>query len=304
MKPALKTRAIVYLLLKFFQFCGMCPISLTRTIIADNNVDAANKSTNRVWKKIFPIELWSIVCLILFMPLTLFLLTHKDVFIVGSDAIDRALSSSNVFLILLAHFLIILEALLRKTNLHAMWKKFHIVNQYFLQCNESTNKRNALQQQMQKYAFKFWLCCIFSGTIELVQILSILSKSRRFAIYWSITVVSVMMIRIRSMFGIMFMDMLTGSFGNLNCELRQLAKSKLAERLDCKLAELMKVYFNLFEITENLTVFGDLSGLMNLSINFLQLFTSLYWAYVRFKLGRYDTLCGKTKTFLYREDCL
>lgn len=296
---AINPEAIYHLLLKFFQICGMCPISLSfcttrrATLLISNEKKlhvANNKKTNSTFNKMFlllpSIELlWSILCLSLFMPTIWFLLTHKTIIMQGDDSINRSLSTLNATMILFAHFLIIIEALLRQKNLQKIWLNFHIVHQHLHQYKHEKFYEN--------YAVKFLLSYIATWLIEILS--TILTQSHGYIVYWSVCIFSLMMLRVRYLYEIMFFDMLTHCFEELNHKLRQLAQHynyKVGNeyfdmKLDFKLVELLKMYSKLYEITGDLIVFGNFSKLMNITLSFVQLSSYSFWAYDEFQSGNY-----------------
>lgn len=290
---AIKTKAIYHFLLKFFQICGMCPISLnfcnttmqSLSVVSDKKIlHVANKKINLF---LLPIELlWSILCLSLFMPFIWFLLTHKTVIMQGDDPINRSLSTLNATMILFAHFLIILEAVWRKKNLQKIWQNFQYIHQHSHHPNETKFHNN--------YLIKFFCSYCFTWIIEILS--TCLSQGYGYITYWSVCIFSLMMLRVRYLYEIMFIDMLTQSFMEINVKLQKLATNysykcqgneHFDKKLDGKLAELIKIYSKLYEITNDLIEFGNFSKLINITLCFVQLVSYSFWAYDEFQCGNY-----------------
>lgn len=198
-------------------------------------------------------------------------------------------------IIICSHIVIVAESLTTRCDQQSIWKNIILVDESLDRIGIKSHL--VRKQYYRKYSMKFVAFQVFAIVSELI-ILFGLERNAEWTVFWCATIFSLVIIRTKHMQHVMFDDMLTSRFQAIKLELEQIvARSKDNMTIDI-LTELKSIKFAygyLYEICSNLKSVCSFSQLTNLTQNFIQLSTDLYWMYSMLYRNQFRKIPGNYK---------
>lgn len=280
-----------------FQFCGLSPIAVRRRD-AETNGSNTKPLIITNWMDTY-LLLWSIIIVVpLFVYVVLCAFFYRELMDMFSS-IGKVNAGAKGAAIIVTHFVVSFEAVLTRHNQRIIWHKLNAVDGCLKQISVNINE---IQQRFyRRYCRKFFIYLFFAIGSELI-IYFVVSNNAEWSRYWLATIVSLMVIRLKHLQHVLFVDMLTSRFRVIKLELKRISvRSKVlmsAELLE-HMKRLMAAYTMLQEMGDRLGSVCNISQLANLTQNFVQLSGDLYWMYSMLYRNMFDTLPG-----IYVDPCV
>lgn len=259
------------LILQYYQFVAMCPISLPRE---KSQVNMNN------WFLI----IWSIINVIFLCFLTVLFLIYSDIIYDENNDIGRFQDIVKFGTILLTHFFILVETLYTRRHQFEFWQLRNQVDACLEEMDiEPTIYRRKFETD---YTKKFISYQVVTWIVE-IYIISTVQDDIQWLEFWFATIYSLMMTRSRHFQHSMYIDLITARFKAIKHELNtmvQLSKKGSIDethnkRMLQKLKLMRSAYNTLYEMNGHLNKSIGLSQLFNFMQNFIQLTSDLYWIY-------------------------
>lgn len=290
---------IFHFILKSFQYCGLCPISLNLPIdyIANRNPNIAAASSS---PSDAPIVLWTTVCFVLmcFYAISISIYFRMHILIDFND-INKFTASVKLESVFITHLIIIFESLMTKSVHNQLWNRAHAIDRQFkqLHLDDDNFQRKVLHRNG---ALKFIGFELIALSIEVNMLF--VDRLQGWTYIRYATVLSTMVTRTRHLQHMLYVDSVRMRFLVLRQELSEMVRrSKVvllevekkrepnADDVIAELAERLKmvktIYTMLFEMTLNLNTCFGLSQLANITLNFIELINDLYWLYAELNIN-------------------
>lgn len=193
-----------------FSFCGLCPLKLQFDGQKVGQIEILN----------ILLICWSffhlaIVTDIVFVALRAFLADE----IVGVTDFNNVLNFS---IMVLTYFIAILESLIVRRNFEKIWRKVETIDESFASLipNYSSNTVKTFHRKTTK---KILICLIFTIIIEIVIAVNI-RTNQCWNFMWNISIIPLMVSRIRHLQHTFYVDILSFRFGLIKQELKSIVK--------------------------------------------------------------------------------
>lgn len=188
-----------------FTICGFCPLEIEWK----RNVKC--KMLNIV------LIFWSIFHFAIVISISF---TATKVFLTD----DEVSSFNNILkfsIMVLTHFIAILESLALRANFVKVWKKVAIIDESFASITSSYSEIQKIFYR--STAKKILSCLTFTIVIEVIIIANV-SSVKSWSFMWLISIIPLMMSRIRHLQHTLYVDVLSFRFGLIKKELKAIVK--------------------------------------------------------------------------------
>lgn len=194
--------------------------------------------------------------------------------------------------IILTHLAVVYEALFTRQEQRQLWAKLLVVDECL--ANLGANATVARMRFFRDYSIKFGSYLTFALISELVIFFAVQDNSE-WSLYWYATIASLMVIRMKHLQHVLYVDLLTSRFHVIKLELERIAVTS-RKIMDDQLLEQVKglqiAYATLYEMSDLLETVCNISQLTNLTQNFIQLSGDLYWMYSMLQGNQFDEIPG------------
>lgn len=194
-------------LLLMFNICGYCPLE-----IQQNGKSGKSFGMWNIVLIVWSVFHFAVVICIAFLAARVFL-------------VDDEISSFNNILkfsiMALTYFIAILESLALRYNFEKVWKKVAIIDESF---STIIPNYDGIQKSFCRSTVKKILSCLtFTIATEIIIIANV-SSVKSWSFMWMISIIPLMMSRIRHLQHTLFVDVLTFRFGLIKRELKSIVK--------------------------------------------------------------------------------
>lgn len=277
-------------LIRFFSFCGFCPIK----------IDLTRKSITKCEPLNIILPIWSIFHIA--VASVCVCLGFKEFSSDGSEA-----SNFNNILkftvIALTYYATSIESLFVRQNFIEIWRGFKLIDEMI--GNMLPNYQTILRDFYKRTSRKIIIYLTFTMLIEVLIIVNI-RNARSWAFIWIISIVPLTMSRLRHLQHTLYIDSLTCRFRVIKNELKAIVKltkidsnklvvknSHFYEGLFKKISTIKSVYNTLWETSLFVNRSFGVSQLANLLQNFVQLTCDLYLIYSFLYKNNLSNITGK-----------
>lgn len=291
---------LYYFILKFIRLCGICPISFD---FLHPSSDTITFKRNKLNKNILP-ELWTLFCLVSIILYTFFVLDHTTTIANATHIFDQYNQILKVSLLTVTHIVILIQSLLTTRYQRSIFKIIKSAKENYRKINIGNEK-----QWHRNFVWIFLIYELFS-LLQQCATISFWTKRNGFFNLWTISMISFMISRTRSLFDILFIDMIANGLREINQELKHLTKEKF-ENVDLifrqtgsmkskdffrKFKILINMYSQFYDISCNLNRMSGVPQAMNLLWIFFHVTCDSYWIYKNISKERMNPF-GRQKPF-------
>lgn len=261
-------------MLLIFQYVGLYPLSMANATVTREQAAFRTKL----------LITWSILIIVSVAFIAVAIITV-------TNSLNSLNDVAKLSTILFAHFIIVIETLWMRNELSSYFNKLMQVN---VDLNELFDKSMSKRRipSVDSYSRKFITYLLFASAIELIIIVRVQSD-RQWCYYWYISIVPLMVGRLRHMQYAFLADILRVRLSLLRKEIQQLERiatpkirtTKPADQAaneKCLLRNIRlvkNIYSNLYEMSVHLSSSCGVSQLINLMQNFIQVTSDLFWIY-------------------------
>lgn len=275
---------IYYGIVKFFQFCGICPI------------DVIYKRPRRMFRFLTTLDiclpLWSLAMLAPLIAYVVVIAYYNSEIMDNFGSLGKVNAGAKGAAIILTHLAVVYEALLTRGEQRMLLVKLLAVDECL--ASIGANATGARKRYFWNYSIKFGSYLTFALVSELIIFFNVRNNSE-WSTYWYATIVSLMVIRMKHLQHVLYVDILTSRFHLIKFELERIATTS-RKIMDYQLLEQLKglqsAYATLYEMCDLLEVICNISQLANLTQNFIQLSGDLYWMYSMLQRNQFEELPG------------
>jgi hypothetical protein len=263
-------------LLGVFRFCGLCPIK----------IDLKEKSTKFFSPVNIILLIWSLIHIAVVVILMVF---GFKAFIADDYGISDFNNILKFSIMILTHFLAIVESIFVRENFVKIRGQMNYIDE--LLHTMLPDYEEKLKNSYRKTSRKIIIWLTIAITLELIIIANI-RGSPSWTFMWGISIIPLMMSRMRHLQHTLYIDMLSCRFCVIKNELKSIVKftkmesNKLVtknfhfyEGLFRKISTIKNVYNKLWETSLFINRSFGVSQLANLLQNFIQLTCDLYLLY-------------------------
>lgn len=308
---------IYHIMLKSFQYCGICPISLNLPSNGNNNnnnIAVANKIFLNTSATISdaPIVLWTTICFI-FMCLYAISISiyYRLNILIDFNDINKFTATVKLESVFITHLIIIYESLMTKSSHTNLWQRINGIDKLYHKLNMDPNN----EQRKHLYRIDVWKFFSFEFIALCIEInMLFIDHIQGWSYIRYATILSIMITRTRHIQHTLYIDSIRCKFSVLHQQLRKMIKKssastsipvtiipKLMPKIDGKLLEqlsddlidelseqlkiIKNIYTMLYEITIDLNKCFGLSQLANITLNFIETINDLYWLYAELNIN-------------------
>lgn len=279
-------------IVKFFQFCGISPIEIIYT--RPNRMVKFRESpvSNILTKLDIWLSLWSFSMLTPLIAYVAVIAYYYSEIMDMFGSLGKVNAGAKGAAIILTHLAVLYEALFTRVEQRQLWAKLLVVDECL--ASLGANATVARMRFFRDYSIKFGSYLIFALVSELLIFITVRNNSE-WSVYWYATIFSLMVIRLKHLQHVLYVDMLTSRFHVIKLELERIASTS-RKIMDYQLLDQVKglqsAYATLYEMCDLLGAVCNISQLTNLTQNFIQLSGDLYWMYSMLHRNQFDEIPG------------
>lgn len=307
-------KVLFHIIIKVFQFFGMCPISL-------NFSDSKAKVTYD--RNVF-LVFWSLLNIFSLSAYIIVIGVYYEFVLNKLNSIGKFSTITKGGTVLITHLIILCESLLTMNNQGYLWTKAKCVDNTFDKMGIATDIKKS--QFYKKISLKFFSYQLFAWISEIVVIFQV-QDNLSWKLFNYATLISVMVSRTRHLHHALYIgmrlchaslafrtnsqifkfikDMITADFCAIKSQLEMLLetttksteefeimKSKNAANSLDKIKLAKTAYSHLYEISVQLNNIVSLSQLVNLTQGFIYLTSDLHSLYMKLYVNDFGALPG------------
>lgn len=197
------------MLLEMFKICGICPIKLKQNKKHKNKIEIVNVL----------LIVWSSFQLLLVAVLTIFVFGEFS-----STESSELASFNNVlkfFMMILTHFVAILESIVMRKNFITVWEQIATVDDLIENMIENYSK---IQKSFYKKTSRKIIFCIISAIVFELIVIANVYQLEVWTFMWCTSILPLMMSRMRHLQHTLYIDLLTCRFKVIKKELKAIVK--------------------------------------------------------------------------------